>query len=212
MKIFTNKNLGKIALTAIFTLIVSAISISAATFTVTNTNDSGAGSLRQAVADAAAAAGADTIVFSSLFNSPQTIQLANVNIAYQNPDPLTITGPGANLLTVKGNDTFRIFAFFFQTTVNANSEVTLSGMTISNGFDNFFGGGGIFTQFGKITINNVVVTANSGNTGGGITLYNGATLTANNSTISNNTVTSEGGGIYEYSIQQDKFDKYDGQR
>lgn len=36
-----------------------------ATFTVTNLNDSGAGSLRQALADAEARAGADTIVFAS---------------------------------------------------------------------------------------------------------------------------------------------------
>ena len=68
-------------------------------------------------------------------------------------------------------------------------------MTISNGFDNFFGGGAIFTQFGKVTINNVVLTANSGIDGGAIQLFNGATLNANNSTISNNTVTGEGGAI-----------------
>ena len=49
MRKFKIKNLGRIILTAFFTLIVSAISISAATFTVTNTNDSGAGSLRQAI-------------------------------------------------------------------------------------------------------------------------------------------------------------------
>ncbi len=36
----------------------------AATFTVTNTNDSGAGSLRQAILDANANPGADTIVFA----------------------------------------------------------------------------------------------------------------------------------------------------
>ena len=42
----------------------AAASASAATFTVTNTNDSGAGSLRQAILDANAAAGADTIVFA----------------------------------------------------------------------------------------------------------------------------------------------------
>ena len=36
----------------------------AATFTVTNTNDTGPGSLRQAITDANAAAGADTIAFN----------------------------------------------------------------------------------------------------------------------------------------------------
>ena len=38
--------------------------LAAATFTVTNTNDSGAGSLRQAITDANAAAGMDTIAFN----------------------------------------------------------------------------------------------------------------------------------------------------
>src|SRR5688500_8799237 len=38
-----------------------AASVTAANFSVTNGNDSGAGSLRQALADADAAAGADTI-------------------------------------------------------------------------------------------------------------------------------------------------------
>jgi Right handed beta helix region/IPT/TIG domain/S-layer homology domain len=41
-----------------------ATSASAATFTVTNTNDSGAGSLRQAILDANANAGADTLAFN----------------------------------------------------------------------------------------------------------------------------------------------------
>jgi hypothetical protein len=48
-----------LALTAL-----AAGSLSAATFTVTNTNDSGAGSLRQAITDANAAAGLDTIAFN----------------------------------------------------------------------------------------------------------------------------------------------------
>lgn len=44
--------------------LLSAGTLSAATFTVTNTNDSGPGSLRQAILDANANAGADTIVFA----------------------------------------------------------------------------------------------------------------------------------------------------
>src|SRR5262249_52478425 len=46
------------------------------TLTVSNTDDSGAGSLRAAVAQANADGGGDTIVFSSLFNAPQTITLS----------------------------------------------------------------------------------------------------------------------------------------
>jgi hypothetical protein len=55
------------ALALIFTMPAAS-----ATFTVTNTNDSGAGSLRQAILDANAAAGTDTIAFS-IGSGPQLI-------------------------------------------------------------------------------------------------------------------------------------------
>jgi hypothetical protein len=48
-------------LTVMALMVVLASPAQAATFTVTNTNDSGAGSLRQAILDANAAAGEDTI-------------------------------------------------------------------------------------------------------------------------------------------------------
>ena len=44
---------------------LAASSAHGATFTVTNLNDSGPGSLRQAVADANVAVGADTITFGA---------------------------------------------------------------------------------------------------------------------------------------------------
>ena len=49
-----------------------------ATFTVTNSNDSGSGSLRQAIADANAAAGADSIEFAAAFTG-QTIALTGAS-------------------------------------------------------------------------------------------------------------------------------------
>jgi parallel beta-helix repeat protein len=71
----------------------------ARTFTVTNTNDSGAGSLRQAVLDANAIVGVDTITFDSVtFGSAQTITLTSGDLnAY---DGLKVQGPGRNLLTL----------------------------------------------------------------------------------------------------------------
>ncbi len=48
------------------------------TYTVTNTSDSGAGSLRQAILDANANAGADTIVFNIAGGGSQTINVASV--------------------------------------------------------------------------------------------------------------------------------------
>ena len=60
-----------------FTAVLAfAFPASAATFTVTNTNDSGAGSLRQAILDANAAGGADTIAFNIAGPGVHTIVLA----------------------------------------------------------------------------------------------------------------------------------------
>jgi hypothetical protein len=71
------------------------------TLTVSNTNDSGSGSLPAAVAQANSDAGSDTIVFSSVFNTPQTITL-NSTLALTDTATTTISGPGANLLDGNG--------------------------------------------------------------------------------------------------------------
>ncbi len=56
--------------------LLAASSLAAATFTVTNTNDSGAGSLRQAILDANANPGDDTIAFNIPGSGVQTIAVA----------------------------------------------------------------------------------------------------------------------------------------
>jgi hypothetical protein len=61
------------AILATLCLCVLGSVASAATFTVTNTSDSGAGSLRQAITDANAAAGADTIAFDIAGSGVHTI-------------------------------------------------------------------------------------------------------------------------------------------
>jgi len=62
----------------------------AATFTVTNTNDSGPGSLRQAITDANASLGLDTIAFNIPGLGPHTIQLLSGLPAIL--DPVVIDG------------------------------------------------------------------------------------------------------------------------
>jgi hypothetical protein len=189
--------------------------VAPATFTVTNTSDSGAGSLRQAILDANAASGADTIVFGPLFTTPQTISLTTTPDT-TNPsaltitDSVTITGPGANLLTVRRDPTapqMRIFD------VNGGSPgsnvitVSISGMTISGGSTagngtsppgGFNGDGAALLMYSDhVTLDGVVITGNtSGSEGGGIavaseglTLSLNAFLTVRNSTISGNTST-----------------------
>ena len=180
------------------------------TVTVINTSDSGAGSLRQAIADVC---DGGTITFSNTTaggatnfydGSPHTINLADT--AYNEllvNKSVTITGPGASVLTVQrvngATNPFRVFD------ISSGKTVTISGMTISNGLSNVAAltnaGGGILNDHGTLTLNGVMVSANTAEIAGGI--YNKgdtsgtASLTIINSTISGNTVTfADGGGIY----------------
>jgi 16S rRNA C1402 (ribose-2'-O) methylase RsmI len=91
--------------------------------TVSTTNDSGPGSLPAAVAQANANVGSDTIVFSSLFDTPQTITLSSP-LTLTDSATTTITGPGANLLTIDGNNSGRVFDI-------PGGSATISGLTIS---------------------------------------------------------------------------------
>ncbi|HEY0369187.1 MAG TPA: hypothetical protein VGC85_06295, partial [Chthoniobacterales bacterium] len=79
--------------------------------TVTNTNDSGAGSLRQVIADATPG---DTITFAASVTGAITLTTAELVI----DKDLTISGPGAGVLTVQrssvsGTPRFRVFRIAF---------------------------------------------------------------------------------------------------
>lgn len=56
----------------VFTLLAFPDAVRAASFTVTNTNDIGPGSLRQAILDANASPGTDTIDFIYMATSPNS--------------------------------------------------------------------------------------------------------------------------------------------
>jgi hypothetical protein len=159
-------------------------------FTVTNINDSGAGSLRQAVLDANRTASADVILFSSLFNSPQTITLTGGELDLTDAATTTIAGPGAKLLTVSGNQTSRVFA------VTSGAAARLEGLTITGG--NTAGdGGGLNSVGGTVTLTNCAVSGNSatgsGN-GGGVQSDGNSTLTMIDCTLSGNSAGGDDGG------------------
>ena len=160
-------------------------------FKVTATADSGAGSLRQAILNANAASTADTIIFTSLFNTAQIIALTSGQLTLTDAATTTISGPGAALLTVSGNNTFGLLK------INSGATTAISGLTLTHGnnINNSQGeGGGAVYNDGTLTMSNCLVTGNTASSawgGGGISNHGTATLT--NSTISSNT--SNGNGV-----------------
>ncbi|MFN6472326.1 MAG: beta strand repeat-containing protein [Nostoc sp. SerVER01] len=164
-----------------------------ANIVVTNTNDSGEGSLRQAILDANASAGADTISFTgSVFTdaTPDTITLTSGQLTIT--DDVTIEGTGANQLTVSGNNASRVFNIS-----NGGTDATIDALTIANG--NADNGAGILVNGGSsLVLTDSTVSnnnANGGFGGAGIGNLGGGTATVINSTISGNTSTVFGGGI-----------------
>jgi len=160
--------------------------VSAANFTVTNLDDSGDGSLRQAILDANANPGADTIDFQDELSGTITLTTGELQIT----DDLTITGPGIFSITVSGNHASRVFGIIQST------SVTISGLTISDGKSQGTSGGGIIHFSGTLTISNVLLARNTADiSGGGIDNLINSTLIVTNSTLSGNSSSSVGGGI-----------------
>jgi hypothetical protein len=167
-----------------------------ATFTVTNLFDSGMGSLRQAIIDANANMGADTIDFASGLTGTITLTSGELSIT----EELVINGPGASTLIVDGNNSSRIFKIDDFDSV-PDFQVTIAGLTLTNGNADSAGGGAILTHEHLTVLDSVI----SGNTaigeGGGI--YAGGSmfriiLDVANSTVTGNSATasySGGGGI-----------------
>lgn len=157
---------------------------------VINTNDSGTGSLRQAVLDANAVQGSDTIVFDpTVFATAKTITLttATLNVS----EALTIVGPAAGV-TVNGNNAFRIF------TQNNDNDfpIALSSMTLTAGKPASGNGGAFLIEGADLTLTNVTISNCSAANAGAIQLNDpGAVLVANNCVFQSNTASSSGGAI-----------------
>src|SRR5262249_5771985 len=114
-------------------------------------------SLREAINRTNANLGADTITFATgVFSTPRTISLGLGQFTLS--DDLTITGPGANLLTINGNNASLIFLVTDQQAA-AQKTVTISGLTISAGRNLVGSGGGIFNAE-NLTVQNAALSGN----------------------------------------------------
>jgi hypothetical protein len=169
-------------------MILLASRAQAADFVVTTTANSGAGSLPQAIVDANANAGADTIRFQAGLSG--TITPAST-LDVTDSAGLTIDGAAANI-TISGNDQVQVFE------VSSEANLTLANLTVAHGNTGDSGGG--ISNLGTLTVTNSTFSENSATMlGGGID--NRGTLTVSNSTFSLNStnnagLNSFGGGIF----------------
>jgi hypothetical protein len=158
--------------------------------TVTSLGDSfgscsGAGSslncptLRSAIAQASTAAGS-TIQFQSGLTGTIFLTSALPTISQS----VTITGPGANTLTISGNNSYQILNI-------SSGTVAISGLTFANG--NAHGDAGAIFNSGALTLSNSTFSGNYGDYGGAVTSYGAMTVT--NCTFSGNTAVNGGGAI-----------------
>src|SRR6266403_1162498 len=132
----------------------------AATITVTNRNDGGPGSLREALRNAH---DGDTISFAVT----GTIALTSGGLPITKN--LTISAPGADQLSIDGNQVLLVFGIF------PDKIAAIGGLTINNGQT------GIWNEQGTLTVSNCAVSSNSG-----VGLYNDGTLTVSNCVVSSN--------------------------
>jgi hypothetical protein len=166
------------------------------TFTVLNLADSGAGSLRQMILDAESNPGPDVIIFAKSVRGTITLTGGQLNIA----SDLTIDGPGANALTISGNNSSRIFNVIGGADTSGAIAVTISGLTISDG--RAVVGGGVENKgFSELTLARVAVSHNQAFSGGGLDNFgDGASLILTDSVVTGNTALfafpANGGGIF----------------
>jgi hypothetical protein len=182
-------------------------------YTVTNTAASGPGSLRQAILDANGNPGHDTIDFGVNGTIVLTDALPAIG------DDLTISGPGAEQLSISGDNAYRVFS------ITNGVAVTITAVTVRDGYANNGGGiwsagtlqlnsarivsnttgdffwpngqgGGVFIYQGSATLSGTQVLSNSASSGGGVCFWEGnATLNISGGEIGGNSASS-GGGVY----------------
>ncbi|NEO84419.1 MAG: CHAT domain-containing protein [Spirulina sp. SIO3F2] len=144
------------------------------TITIDSLTDDGTGTTLRDAFNLAKAG--DLITFGTV----GTVTLTNGVINWTTDD-LTLAGNGA---TVSGNQVTRVFE------IAANNAI-VNNLTIRDGQSS--GAAGINHVSGSLTLNNVTITNNSAQWGGGLATQ--GRLTLNNATVANNTASVHAGGM-----------------
>lgn len=172
--------IGCMFIAMLLCLVLTAQPARAATFPVTNMGVSGAGSLRQAVINANASPGPDTITFaipanSTIFVVPELLIT----------DALTINASGSVNVRLDATGAGRI--------MNTSASLTVISVTLQNAYSGLAAyGGGIFASQG-LTLTDVVVTnTHADNNGGGV--YANGPLVITGGGFFNDRTGSNGGG------------------
>ena len=134
-----------------------------------------------------------------VFATPQSIVLTKTLTLSETAGPEVISGPGANLVTVSGNNAVEVFS------VSTGVTAALSGLTISSGRASQ--GGGLYIEDSTVSLTKVVITHNQAvgvagaspgvpggaGLGGGIYLADGG-LTMKSDVVSSNSARGGAGG------------------
>jgi CSLREA domain-containing protein/MYXO-CTERM domain-containing protein len=151
--------------------------------------------LREAIAEANALAGADTILFQIPGPGPHVIAVNSSGLgplpSVTDPDGLTIDGAGQDI-TLSGDSDNNGEGDGQVMAVSAGATLLLQHLTVERG-RTLVVGGGIGNQ-GTLTVSNCTFSGNSASSGGG-GIHNTGTLTVSASTFSGNSASS-GGGIF----------------
>ena len=141
-------------------------------------------SLRDALA---ASVGGDTITFDASVTGTIALTQGELKVL----TAVNLVGPGASTLTVDAGGSSRVFYVYASPPAG---DVSISGLTITGGVTQSYGGGIYFHWNGNTTVDSVVVTGNSASSGGGIAFDHSGTASVLNSTIQSNTAAGGAGG------------------
>ncbi len=159
--------------------------------TTTDSNAPGSGSLRAAIA---AANPGDTVVVPAS-RTPYRLTLGEITIAHAITIQGTGLGPDATVIEAMGSHR----VFHVTNGVPSSGTVRFKDVEITKGLITARpGGGGILADAGKLSLDHVLMAANSAkvsgasNIGGGAIYSNGGNLTITDSTLTGNSVTAGG--------------------